>query len=469
MPLRPRLLPALAGLAGFAGSLLAAGAARAQTVQASGQPYPDRIVNGTDVGSSERPQNQNPLGISYSDCARGMTLHFNLTATGLTSGQQVQVWATRAGDCTSQSSRGIGGIATCWQAAQASQPIVASTPTPVPFDVRVQDLVAAVDLSNQTALIHHGIETCSSQAGFSPVNTTLWFLPVDSAGNAIGTPYQFPISVDLVGPPAPTGVSITYGDTLLTLHWTPNFDSDTTGYDLYIDPAQGATASTPDAAAPGADASYNVLVCPDTGPPASSDASPDTGDDGAADATSGPEASTGCSNMPPPPPSSAVAAGSCGSTVLAQGFVAEAGAPVTVPDDSGVDGAVTTISSGGGGISQIPTANLVNPDSRTGVTISSKAVSSYTISGLKNGLPGYTVVIAGVDGFGNVGPPSVQKCDFPAPVTDFYEAYGLAGGRAGGGFCTLEAAGEPVGLSVVALPALAALVGLARRRKRRSP
>jgi hypothetical protein len=50
-------------------------------------------------------------------------------------------------------------------------------------------------------------------------------------------------------------------------------------------------------------------------------------------------------------------------------------------------------------------------------------------------------------------------------VTDFYEAYRMAGGRGGGGFCSIIGAQHSQALS--ALGAFAALGLIARRRARR--
>jgi len=70
-----------------------------------------------------------------------------------------------------------------------------------------------------------------------------------------------------------------------------------------------------------------------------------------------------------------------------------------------------------------------------------------------------------VDAFGNIGPPSTQACDFPAPVNDFWKLYRQDGGQAGG-LCALEAVGAPVE-STIAFAALGAL-GAAFVRRRRS-
>ncbi len=180
----------------------------------------------------------------------------------------------------------------------------------------------------------------------------------------------------------------------------------------------------------------------------------------------------GCYYMAvPPPPPTALDAGSCKSSILAQGYVAEGGSTTIAPvyDDAGnvIDDGGTV--SGSGGISGVPVANVVGANGTTTMTISGKSVGAYTISGLTNGPPGYTIAVSAVDGVGNVGPPSGEMCDFPAPVNDFYKTYRLAGGRAGGGFCTLEAVGAPVDLTILALPAAATAIGLARRRRRRKP
>jgi hypothetical protein len=60
-----------------------------------------------------------------------------------------------------------------------------------------------------------------------------------------------------------------------------------------------------------------------------------------------------------------------------------------------------------------------------------------TINGVQNGLI-YAVGVVARDTVGNVGELSNVRCGEPAEVTDFYEAYRMAGGRGGGGFCALS-------------------------------
>jgi hypothetical protein len=122
---------------------------------------------------------------------------------------------------------------------------------------------------------------------------------------------------------------------------------------------------------------------------------------------------------------------------------------------------------GGGGISTVPSANLVGINAASGETVSDKSVGSYTITGLLDGPTHvYNVVVSAVDGSGNIGPPSIEACDYPAPVNDFWKLYKEAGGGAGGSFCALEVIGQPVGLPIVALTFGAAALATARRRRK---
>ncbi len=237
--------------AAVAALLLVAGAARAQllggaTANATQQVNPDRIVNGQNLTQSERPSNLNPTAVSYSDCIRDMTLRFYINLSGFT-GQNLQVWATRSNDCTGPLTRGVGSsAATCWQVnggLTAFQSIANSTQT---FDVRVQDLVGPQNAPPYPPnLVHEGASACNVQSSYAAVSMVIWFVPVDSGGNYTSGAYQYPIQVDLQGPPAPSGLSLSVGDTLFQVGFTPNVDTDTIGYDIFIDPIPGRPSPTP--------------------------------------------------------------------------------------------------------------------------------------------------------------------------------------------------------------------------------
>jgi hypothetical protein len=121
--------------------------------------------------------------------------------------------------------------------------------------------------------------------------------------------------------------------------------------------------------------------------------------------------------------------------------------------------------SGPGGISTVSTAYLYKPTTSTsGITLQDKSSSSYSISGLVDYVT-YTVVVTAVDGMGNVGPPSSEVCDFPAPVQDFWQVYEADGGGHGG-YCALETVGVG-GPSLAGVAGFFIVGGALRRRRRR--
>jgi hypothetical protein len=477
----------------LAGTLVPAVAA-AQTVSASGQPYPNRIVNGNNLGYSTRPQNLNPLGISYQDCVEDMTLQFSVTLSGFTATapDTLEVWASLTSDCTDPTDRGIGaGVqALCWglHAGNITDPVI-STPQTYTFNVRVQDLVGWQQVLPTAAEAAspplQGASACNAQASFAAVPININFLAIDSSGNSDGTPYQYTINTDMVGPPAPSGVSETVGETIYNVTWTANSDSDTAGYDIYIDPIPGQEGA--EGGATGLDVQPGQkLVCPDTGVSSVGDATLESGDDGSVDGPLETSVESGVSEASVAPlpydgacypvntggqmPTSANGY-NCNDSILASGITQDGGVdggdagvvetPV-VYDEAGnvIEGG--TVEEGSGGISTIPSQYLLNGSS--GFTIADKSVGSYTIKGLIDGVT-YTVVVASVDGTGNVGPPSLEVCDYPAPVRDFWQTYREDGGQAGG-FCALETIGAGGAPALAGVAGILAIAALARRRRR---
>jgi hypothetical protein len=487
------------GLASLVAMSLVTASARGQSISASGQANPDRIVNGANKGPSTRPQNQNPVGINYADCTSDMTLQFNVLLSNFNGGQLAEVWAGTT-DCKTDAARGRGGgFATCWLVAQPIAGMIAGASSSVPLAVavRAQDVVGHQNnVPTGGTYVPVGATACQSQTVDTAQSITLYFLPTDSSGYAIANSgvYTYSMQTDLVGPPAPTSVSIADGDTLMVVNWVANNDADTAGYDVYMDPISGQEGVT--SASPGPEP---TLVCPDAGSSATIDATADAGDDGstsdgtidaATDATAGASndassvdaaldaaAISDASTQAPPvcvyqtSGGAATNLGTCGSQALANSSstILDASTSSVAPavvDEAGnvIEGGTTT--TGPIGISNIPPSYLLNAGS-TGVTVSDRAASSYTIKGLKNGTT-YNVVVAAVDGSGNVGPTSQEKCDFPAPVNDFWSLYRAGGGRAGGGFCALEAVGEPArSAGGIALAGVIGALVLRRRRATR--
>ena len=450
------------------------------------QANPLRFVNGQLV--NQRPPGLTPLGVNYQDCINDMTLQFSVTLSGFDGAtNSLQVWATKSGDCTAPTTRGLGGAAvnTCWLVNQGLTVPNIEVGQTKQFNVRVQDLVGPQEemVMRGSNLVHEDASACTQQPSFAPVPMTIWFLAIDSSGNSNGTPFQYQIPTDLIGPPPPALGKPAVGDTLMTVSWTPNTDGDTGGYDIFI--------NQPGTQADGAVASNTQFMCPDSGSAtvadaaleATSDASPE---DATTDAIASVDATASTDAMAAAEASSSdagckasnVGGNSSPTTsdtmctidpVLAGGIVQDGGAAAAVvtSDEAGDDASTTPVSTGGGGISTIPTSFIVNPNVSTGETVSGQTNSTFMITGLKNGAT-YNVAVAAVDNSGNVGPPSVQGCGKPAPVDDFWKIYREDGGKAGG-FCALEAVGSPAG-SMLTLVGAGSLVAAAvgRRRRRRA-
>jgi hypothetical protein len=468
-------------------ALLAPSVARAQTIaQPTGVLYPDRILpDGTNIGYGPRPMNLTPVGISYADCIADQTLQFSLALSGF-AGQDIQIWASRTGTCTNDGERGNGAVADCWPVDPSGweHAVNLTTLTTQTFNVRVQDVVGRQDESFTTGIPQYkpqGPAACATQLSYSGTTFNIFFIPITNGTTATGTAYNYSVGVDMVGPPSPAGVGDQAGDTLLVVSWTPNNDTNTLGYDIFIDPipgqedagpsmADGAVVNPPDA----------MLVCPDTGGGSPqdvtvADGAEDGSIDGATDASQGvmdsaPPADSGCVYVNHGGGSGGGGQGLCTSSVLSGSLstIVDAG-PITVVDESGTgeggtDDSGTTTESGTGGIANIPSAYLVG-GSGTGTTVTDKSTGTYTISGLIDNVT-YNFVVSAVDAFGNVGPPSGEKCDYPAPVVDFWQQYRQDGGGAGG-FCALDNVGAPVGPSIVGIGMGAAALALARRRRRR--
>jgi hypothetical protein len=119
-------------------------------------------------------------------------------------------------------------------------------------------------------------------------------------------------------------------------------------------------------------------------------------------------------------------------------------------------GTGTPVEDGGTPSCGLPSATAANACGRA----LGGAVTSGETSALLNGVS-YAVAVAGRDTFFNYGELSDPACEQPEPVTGFFEAYRDAGGKGGGGFCSIGAGRSPAFGGLGAL----ALLGLALRRR----
>jgi hypothetical protein len=445
LPLRP----AAGALVGAL--LLAPSVARAQTI-AAGNPYPDRLFGTTDQGAtSPRGTPFDLYGVSYADCAGGMTLRFYLDVSGFTADQTLQIWAAPSpADCTQAAAR--TGTPTCWLLAA---PIANVATGPATVDVSVWDLVgnqlsslAATRTTTYTPLLD--ASACLAQSGPEAVPMYIFFMPIDSSNNVVGgaTLYRYEITTDLVAPGAPASQPLTVGDTFLTVNWSASTDPDTLGYDVFTYPAAGAIGD----AQASVDADGPLAECTETGTGDNECYTFNTGGntyDGGTSACPALPAAFTAASIYPASPSTTSSAGSEASD--------EAG------DASAADAASTSTSSGEPGIGPSQLQAYLVP-SQTVPTVYGATNGSLQVSGLTDGTH-YAFVVSAVDAEGNVGPPSATpQCDFPDTTTDFFQSYRRDGGDAGG--CALD----PQRLSGVGagVAGLGLLLAAAARRRRRS-
>jgi hypothetical protein len=452
------------------------------------QTVPERYVNGVDEGTATRPAGLTQTGISYQDCIDNMVLQFRTIACGFTGAYNLEAWASAQSDCTNLADRETT-TAVCWPLGQTSVGLVAGDTTEN-YNIRVRDIVGPMSqLPSPTTYVPQGVAACSAQSTFLAVPLTVNFLPIDSNGNYYGSgALQFTVNTDMVGPPAPALQKIGDGDTLFVVNWTANVDTDTAGYDVVIDPLPGQA----DAAASSSGSVVTKTICPEGGAStAASDAESVSDVESVSDAESGTVAMTtqvdatlpanatssdaGCYTiMVATGPSENGNGGTCNDPLLSGGTVVDGGTdedaaiapPIEEFDEAGdlIDSGVP-VATGSGGIWTPPAGHIINPNGSTTTTVSGETNSTYTITGLTNGTT-YTVVVAAVDNYGNIGPPSIQQCDYPAPVNDFWKIYRTDGGQAGGGFCALEVAGAPAGSTVAFAGAVSFILTFVRRRRR---
>jgi hypothetical protein len=487
-----------AGTAAYAQTTTTTTATTGPTVTlAQTNEAPTRTVNGVVV--DPRAQNLTPLGINYSDCISNMVLDFSVLLSGFDGTESLQIWATKTGaDCSTLVSRGGGGVApVCWPLPGGIPSGQVISQQSAEFAIRVQDLIGTQN-SPSTTYVAQGAAGCdpSVQGQYTPIPMNIYFVPIDASGNPTGADLNYSISTDIVGPPPPVVTALGAGETLLIANWTPNTDTDTAGYEVFIDPIPGQVEA---GAFDASSANQEVLVCPEASTAVATGGS-DDGDDGAdgGDGDNGADSGDGSASAGASDAGAAAVAGStdagchyefiagnstpsnnattetCSTTsaALASAIIVDGGASTLETEQ--FDEAGNLIEAGAvssaAGISTIPSQYQV-------VTLAGESNGTAKITGLIDGVT-YNVAVAAVDNSGNVGPASTQECDYPAPVNDFWDLYRDAGGGAGGGFCALGGpavggppeggAGTPVGLALAGCAAVAGALAVSRRRGRRA-
>lgn len=295
--------------------------------------------------------------INRQNCLDNELIDFRMRIRGGNTSLRLGAW-TGTG-CDSETSRS-GTNPTCVRVG-ADIPVVENAV----LQLSVQDIVSAVERTVATGDTGEGGAgsgdpgVCDGAA--HPVGFTLNFLVLDTSGRAPSgsTGATWEGKYDLMGPEAPTGVTVGVGENRLIVSWT-------------------APSDTPQAELDGF-----YFFCD-------------------------------------PPP---------GSGTPVDGGIAACGEPST--DPANACGRVL------GGAANNGETNALTNGVRYGVSVSAR------------------------DTFNNYGELSERACGTPEPVTGFFEAYREAGGKAGGGFCSI---GGDRSSALAGLGALA-LLGLALRRR----
>jgi hypothetical protein len=314
------------------------------------------------------------------DCLDKAKGTFSVSLVGAPTNALFQVWSGTG--CDTYANRSPTAVSNTCTAVTGPLP-----PSNGNVVVNLRDMVAAYgkEVSNAEAQCD-----ATTTAGLQP--RTLYFVVSDPSNNmtlATGNS-TWAFSYDVKAPPPPSGVSADSGDgSLITKFTAPAGETNLLHYKFYcspigeppVTPSTGGTAGTAgtDATAGGADTGGA-----DTG-------GADTGGTSGTAGTAGTTAAGAANAL-------------CPSSVLIPGE--------PPPDKGFID---------------------CGEIAATGVT------GGETEPVLLNDVK-WVVAVAAEDNVNNVGVLSNLACAVPKDTTGFFEAYGEAGGRAGGGFCAFAPA-----------------------------
>jgi hypothetical protein len=379
--------------------------------------------------------------LSYQDCIDNVTLTFTLSVP-TSSQSSFQVWATTSADCTQETNRELnvseGTTSTCVSLAN-------SYPPNGTFSITAQELITKVFGTEIVNCVDTTGEFFSTSGNTGPQPVNIYFLtnvttdPVPSGDfyewtDAPGTPAT---QVDLLGPIAPSPVSVGALEQGLALNIPLSTDSDLLGYFVFCYPGVSTDGGVFGMGGFGGAATLPMTT--------STTSTTTTGTGGTAAGTdAGADAGT---------TSGAGGSGGTGGT-------------------SGSGGASTVCADPNKGIPFL-SGNHPNPnDPRVQPYICGTMISptstTPTISGLVDGQE-YVIAIAGYDEVNNMGPLSVFQCATPEPTSTFFNEYCADGGKGCGG-CGSCAVGADNDLTwtVLACSTVAAVAfGLRRARGRR--
>lgn len=401
-------------------ALLLPAVARAQITVAQATSLPRTDATGKEV--KKRDQRFKPEGISFQDCVDDLHIRFSLTMATPEANASLQAWATTGGtDCSAQTAR-TGNSAVCWRVLKGI-PLSVNPIFLLPMRKIIGGRNNGKDPTKDPEEGKDGIDICGTIDLTTISLQFLYFRPGDVAQAAFKA--DVPVIADTIGPVAPTGLQILPGNTRLQISFNALGEGgvvELSQVRAYCDPSPGAS-TTP----------TTTRVC----------------DSGTSDADADPDADTGVVDP-------------------------DAGC-VDVPVEGGTTTGGEACSSAafnptdGGKIQPDNAFNALYECASLPVSSTGSSLVARELRGapLENGHT-YAVALAATDSFLNVGPLSEVVCNYPEETADFWTDYKEGGGRAGGGFCSVDGAGLPVGsFTVIALASLFGAATVRRWRKRR--
>jgi hypothetical protein len=359
--------------------------AAAQTVELVDTASIDRDVDVSGREDTER------YAISYGDCVADDHYYFRLRLTGY-SGYQLEVWAGST-DCTANLDVRRGTSPQCWL-------VYSEDPSQdrVTVEVAARDIVAQNKVTDEPNGPGSGtLEDCNS--GIDGQGFTLYFILATNSGEvASSVAAQFESTFDLVGPAPPTDLEVGVGERRLMLSWEASTADDVQGYRFYCVPAgEMDTTSTGGASAAGGNGGSGGTAPGGAGAGANAGAAGATGTGGSVAET--PSEATGGNGE-------ATVNADCPTNLLIAGE----------PPPTDARYACGSVAGG------------------------RERDSGSTNATLENGTT-YAVAVAAVDELDSVGLLSEVECGTPMEIDDFFEVYRRAGGKGGGGFCSITARG----------------------------
>jgi hypothetical protein len=439
---RRLLLLVGAALAILLGSATAAAQTAASNVTVS-PPTINRTPNG---GVDLRQTNQTTIDyISYQDCKDDVELDFPVSVTG--SAADLQVWASSIADCTMAAVRGTPALPpdNCWR---IDVPATASTSTGVTVPIKARALVNnvlgvdcdGVPLGGASASSSSssssgsgggggsGGGSAGSDTGGQAVVIDFMLLP-GGVGDATteNTTAWLQTTIELVGPPPPSPISVGVGDGELIVSLPGNTDLSTQGYYIFCYPDESSGSGGGSSTSGSSSASGSASA-------SSSAASTGSGMGGTGGAGAGGEGGGG----------SAAGSGGSVSTACPSGTLFP-GLDLQRPD-----------------INSPYVCGLPVPASATAPIITKLGDGGVLLDGQR-----YVVAVAAYDEVFNLGPVSSLQCQKPEESATFLDVYCQDGGTACSA-CDIREIGAGGGATWPVLGAVAlAAVGISVRRERR--